>query len=243
MVMQKNMLVASFFLLVVCMSFASAAVNLDIPLPTSLGNSYGTFRVGNNITLLQTCTNQTAFCDECNLTSLKYDGDILTVTNVEMTQNAALFNYTLDGSFTQRTGHYTITGFCIGGGVYSPFAYTFEVTLTGEDKSSFNTIVSITFAIFMILFVMLIILGLVFKNPTYKIFMFGLAGLMLITIMGTIISLLNTGISNFIPIILSMYILFLILFGIGVIGLIIYLIYIAVSGWNKLRGRVSEEEE
>jgi len=125
-----------FFILMLVILPIVVATNLDIPLPTALGNSYGTFKQGSNITLLQTCTNLTTFCDECNLTSLKFDGDELIAVNVAMTRNAALFNYTLEGAYTQESGHYTVTGFCVGGEIFSPFAYTFEITPSGLIYSS-----------------------------------------------------------------------------------------------------------
>lgn len=123
-----------FFLLLIfllSLNIISAVTNLDIPLPTSLGNSYGTYKQGNNVSLVQTCTNETAYCDQCNLTSLKYPDGSMIVANVGMTKNLALFNYTLDGSLTGVTGKYTVMGFCIGGGIYSPFAYNFEITPKG----------------------------------------------------------------------------------------------------------------
>lgn len=151
----KKLFIAFLFILL-AMPFASAIVNLDIPLPTSLGNSYGTFKFGSDIILLQTCTNETAFCDFCNLTSLKFDGDVLVVANEAMEKNTALFNYTLDGSYTAKIGHYTVTGFCVAGGVYSPFAYTFEITKSGEILTNMNflpIVIILIFFIGMLLFI------------------------------------------------------------------------------------------
>ena len=70
--MEKQYLIFSMLCLLFMLPLVSAAVNLDIPLPTSLGNSYGTYQTGVDLPLIQTCTNETAYCDLCNITSIKY---------------------------------------------------------------------------------------------------------------------------------------------------------------------------
>lgn len=177
-----NLLIFSLIFLFAILPIVSS-VNLDISVPTNLGNSYGTFKAGTNITLLQTCTNLTDFCDECNLTSLKFDGDILTIVNVGMTRNTALFNYTLTDIFTQQVGHYTVTGFCIGGGVYSPFAYTFETNRTGQAISSEMIYIYIALLFVLIFFLTMSIIGFInFNNLLAKVGLFGFSYLLLIAI-------------------------------------------------------------
>lgn len=164
------------------MPFASAVSNLDIPLPTALGDSYGTFKLGSNISLIQTCTNETTFCDECNFTSLVFDGETL-IANVEMTKSLSLFNYTLDGSLTNNVGKYTVTGFCIGGNIYSPFAYNFEVNRTGQPISPEMVYIYIALLFLLITFLTLSILGFAnFDNLLARVGLFGFAYLLLIAI-------------------------------------------------------------
>jgi len=136
--------------LFLCLNSISAS-NLDIPLPASLGESYGTFKAGTNISLVQTCSNLTAPCDICNITSLVFPNGLATINNLQMTKKVTLFNYTLMGANTVQLGKYTVTGFCISGGTYSPWGYTFEVNYNGREITIQETYIYITGLIFLIL--------------------------------------------------------------------------------------------
>lgn len=122
-------------MLIIAMSLVSGVSNLDIPLPTALGDSYGTFQIDESVELIQTCSNETAPCDYCNITSLRYPDGTAAVVNVVMTKNTAVFNYTLSAILVNTIGKYAVTGFCTAGGVYSPWAYTFDITESGVDVS------------------------------------------------------------------------------------------------------------
>jgi len=74
-----------------------------------------------------------------------------------MTQKQSLFNYTLSGAFTTQIGKYVVTGFCIGGSVYSPWSYTFEVSSTGYDISEAKSVLYASlFFVFIFLMVSLV---------------------------------------------------------------------------------------
>jgi hypothetical protein len=135
-------------------NFVYAVSNLDIPLPTALSDSYGTFRLKENVELVQTCSNETSPCDVCNISSLRYPDGTVAVVDVEMTKNTVVFNYTLSGSLVSLTGKYAVTGFCIAGETYSPWAYTFDITGTGIDLTEGKAILYIGFiAVLVFLFV------------------------------------------------------------------------------------------
>lgn len=236
----QNKILFLLLLSIITLPVVSAA-NLDIPLPTSLGNSYGTFKAGGNISLIQTCTNLTAFCDLCNLTSLNYpDGTIITA-NVEMTKNLALFNYTLIDAFTNTIGKYTVTGFCIGGGVYSPFAYNFEIA---PDKHSGMTdaqaiLISLSLLVIIITGLFMAVIGFRTEHIGIKAAFIGTASICLaILIFYTLV------IMNYVVVpqsIINGYTTFAviagIIMGVAVLAFIIYAGLMAYSLWRIKRGR------
>lgn len=119
------------FIALFLMPLTNAVTNLDVPLPSSLGDSFGTFKQGDSIVLVQTCSNSSGSCDSCNITSVNYPNGTAIISLAGMTKTETLFNRTLSGASTKVIGKYTVTGFCYAGGVYSPWAYSFDVTLNG----------------------------------------------------------------------------------------------------------------
>lgn len=152
------------FLSLFFISLVGAVSNLDIPLPTSLADSYGSFRLNENMELIQICTNETATCDGCNITSLRYPNGSAIIGSVTMNKTGSFFNYTLNGSYTNIIGKYAVTGVCVGGGTYSPWAYTFEITPTG-----FSNLLGFYFIIIGISLIILV-LGFWVKDPWVVIF-------------------------------------------------------------------------
>jgi hypothetical protein len=156
---KRGIILGIFLFAILSINLISAVVNLDIPLPTSLGNSYGTFKLGSNISLVQECTNETNFCDFCNLTSLRYpDGKLISGVDIPMTKYLSLFNYTLSGAFTNIEGKYTVTGFCKSGLVYSPWAYNFEVTSLFDELSISQSLIYLILLIINLLFLSLFLI-------------------------------------------------------------------------------------
>lgn len=129
-----------FFTAIVIMPMVLAVSNLDIPLPTALADSYGTFKAGEDVNLIQTCSNLTSPCDTCNITSMRYPDGSTILNNVGMTKDITLFNATLLGKYTRTSGTYAVTGYCVAGTIYSPWAYTFEITPSGDSDNMSRTL-------------------------------------------------------------------------------------------------------
>lgn len=119
----------------------------------------GTFRVGSNIELKQTCTINGTFCDLCNITSVDYPNGTIIVNDVEMTKRVGDFNYSLVASNTMIIGTYRVNGYCdYGSDVRKTWVYTFEVTPSGFTG---------TLGFFILILVLsagLIILGFIIKD-------------------------------------------------------------------------------
>lgn len=159
--MRKLLLIFAFVIAGILLVGSVRASDLEIPIRTSLFDSFGTFKIGNNISVVQSCTNSTSFCDYCNLTSLKYPDGSIIGANIIMSKSASLFNYTLDGAYTEIIGRYTVTGFCQSGGEYSPFTYNFDMTFNGKDyPSDFVTV------FFLIMFILTVMFSLYFSIYT-----------------------------------------------------------------------------
>ena len=155
------------FLLLIIVPLASAVSNLDIPLPTSLGDSYGTFKLNEDMELIQVCANASTSCDGCNVTSLRYpDGSTILADGYgKMTKTGTLFNYTLNDTYVSQVGKYAVTGVCIGGGIESPWAYTFEITYSGLQLTEGSSILYLGF-IGVLLFIFFITLYGIDKLPS-----------------------------------------------------------------------------
>lgn len=89
------------------------------------------FKINEEIHLIQICSNETASCDACNITSVKYPNSSTIVSNVEMTKDETEFNYTLAPQSV--LGVYGVNGFCITASQKKVWAYNFELTFNGKS--------------------------------------------------------------------------------------------------------------
>lgn len=96
-----------------------------IALVSSADPDGGRVNIGENISLNQVCFVNGTICDNCNITTISYDGKIL-VSDIEMTKGATSFNYTF--SQTDERGKYYVQGFCsYGSDLTKPFSGYFNV--------------------------------------------------------------------------------------------------------------------
>ena len=108
-------------------------------------STLGIFEVSTDIELLQICSNETALCDICNISSIKYPNSSILLSNLEMTRRVADFNYTINSTYISKIGTYTVNGFCEAGNELKVFSYVFEVTVNGNEKPTGIVIVFFTF--------------------------------------------------------------------------------------------------
>jgi len=89
----------------------------------------GTYKLGMDVDLIQTCNN----CTYCNLTSVKYPNGTDILTNVKMTKDDTYYNYLLDGGNLTVIGTYTYYYDCGNLVEKATGGIDFEVTITGDE--------------------------------------------------------------------------------------------------------------
>jgi len=123
--------------------------------------SLGVFKSGENVELLQLCSNETSLCDSCNISSVVYPNSSTAITNVAMNKREGDFNYILNSNYTKEIGRYSVNGFCNAGSSVRVFSYFFDVTTNGNEKPD-----GIVIVIFILLFTVFVVglLGLLLYN-------------------------------------------------------------------------------
>lgn len=102
----------------------------------------GTFKQGNCINLIQTCSN----CSYNNISNVLYPNSTIAVENIEMTKQDTFYNYSF--CFTSTTGVYIVNGYGDIDGVKTSWVYDFSITPNGSDL---NTGESILYALFSVI--------------------------------------------------------------------------------------------
>jgi hypothetical protein len=123
----------------------------------------GTFKAGDDILLLQLCSN----CTYNNITFVTAPNSSELISNVIMTKDETKFTYSLDKNYTTESGIYIVNGIGDLNGVQTIWRYTFEVTPNGEAPSSSKVIIQIGLLTFLILLFIFSLIGL-FKFEDYK---------------------------------------------------------------------------
>ena len=130
-------------------SFASAEIQ-----------TLGTFKVDEEINLIQTCAN----CTFNNITSVIGPDSQQIIGNLPMTKTGSVYNFTLTSGNITQLGEYIINGIGDLDGVNTVWNYNLEVTTTGKQSNLpipiFLLIASVT----------LFITGILLKSPPFGFF-------------------------------------------------------------------------
>ena len=122
----------------------------------------------------------------------------------------------------------------------------FEVTPTGTEVKNEEISLMVTGLVVLALFAILfMILGILINNMSVRIFFMVLSGLTLLVLIGLIAANSDYYLSDFEgfgEILGAYYIAFITLAGAGMIALIVWLIYVSVTAFNKVRGRIIEDD-
>ena len=98
---------------------------LALPMIASAQDTIGTFRRGDEVNVFQMCEN----CGSITISSITSPNSTIIVSNVSMTStDNYYYNYTLESSYTELVGVYTVNGYDDGDEV---FAYDFTITESG----------------------------------------------------------------------------------------------------------------
>jgi len=111
-----------FFILMIGI-FLISFVNASIP---NLGN----FKRYDCVSLIQTCSS----CTYNNISSVVYPDSSVALSNVIMTGDGTLYNYTFCS--TTKLGEYVVNGYGDLDGDKTTWSYYFEITETGKENVS-----------------------------------------------------------------------------------------------------------
>ena len=216
----------TFILMAFLISFASAEIQ-----------TLGTFKLGDDINLIQTCDN----CTFNNITSVLYPNSTQTIGEFAMTKTGTIYNFTLSSGNITSLGTYIVNGFGDLDGIDTVWNYNFEITPSGAERINQGEGITL-FGIIIILIlttIFFMISTMYIRNLPFKIFLGSMSVLMLISTIGYGITIMQqlfgtntTLISGF-----SLFFrLFMILLGAAGIGLVIFLVVFALKAFNKSRG-------
>lgn len=244
----KLLLMSLFTLLIILPLISSAPPVLSLVQPGSLeilAPTYQYVQVGLdkdiywhvfNTTKLLTNTSVTCYY---HLYSQNLKGEhIVTVNNVKTFINGRDFEVEVKGA------NFTIGEYCHliecntstqTGGLERCFTVSANSNImTVEDSMTFNWQI----AILLLTVILFIVMGIIFKIDSVKIFFFVLAGLTLFMLIGLSLSIAQNYLSlytNYITILSAYYIIFAVVGGVGIIGLIIWFLYYVLQKFSKTK--------
>ena len=105
------------------------------PISASIAH-LGTFQKDTDITLLQICGED---CTQNNVTRVLYPNGSVAIGEKVMERDDTFYNLTF--SNTSTIGTYTVNGFGDPAGVKTPWNYKFDVTFSGEEITTGNSII------------------------------------------------------------------------------------------------------
>ena len=119
-------------------SFASAQIQ-----------NLGTFKLGDDVNLIQTCDN----CTFNNITSVLNPNSLEVIGEFKMTKKGTVYNFTLSSTNATIFGTYIVNGFGDLNGINTVWNYNFLVTANGKPFETFpNQFAVIALAFILIMF-------------------------------------------------------------------------------------------
>lgn len=118
-------------------------------------SSLGTFKQGEDIELIQTCSD----CTYNNITTIKLANGTLLKIDESMTKDGSFFSHTLNSTYTTSLGEYKVNGIGDTGGVDTVWTYSLEVTPNGKTFTTQNAISYLGFIIILLFTFFLTIYG------------------------------------------------------------------------------------
>lgn len=159
---RKSKLITFGLVFIVLLSFLVSAQQEE------LIKSIGNYPLNSPIEITQGCTNQTAFCDLCNISSVKYPNSTRVISDVSMTKRPAEFNYSISSAQNNALGKYIVSGFCQSGVVIKPFTYSYTITPTGNDSTQNSQLIYIII-ILIVMTIVFLVAGISFDKERWVI--------------------------------------------------------------------------
>lgn len=229
---KPNQFFIFLFLSIFLISFAYAGFGYD-------NKNLGTFKLGDDINLIQTCSN----CTFNNITSVLSPNSTQTIGEFAMTQTGTIYNFTLSSNNITNLGTYIVNGFGDLDGIDSIWSYTFILTQSGAEKiNQGEGIVLFGIILILILVTIFFLVATIFiENPPFKVFLGSLAVLILISTLGFGVTIMQQLFGTFTNIVSSytlFFRLFMVLLGAAGISLVFFLVVFAMKLFSQSKGRI-----
>lgn len=199
--------------------------------------------IGTNLTIYEKCRVDGAICDAtytCSLTVIDPDQNFV-VDTVTMLGTSTYRNFTLNQTQTIPNGIYESTVDCTNTTFSASNTFFYQITPDGsapvDTAQGIILFVGMAFLVLIILF--LAFLGIKANNPTVSLGFLSFAVLLMVFGIGFSLNVLELSFGTFGELVnnySTIYVLFIALIIAGSIGLILYLIWVALNYYWSLRG-------
>jgi hypothetical protein len=206
---------------------------LLLPAINAEQQSFGTFKQGECINLIQTCAN----CSYINITVTNPNSTVI-ISNQLMTKTGTIYNY----SFCNTTilGQYIYNTLGDTDGIRTTVPVNFIITPSGFQVSIANTVIMFFIVgVLILITVVMFYFGLSVKNKALMFFFISGSVLLTVFIIGYILNMVNVGLGEFSGIsnlFNSFYYLMIILLVAGSVAAIVWVMKFAFEQFYKLKG-------
>lgn len=196
-----------------------------------------------NLTIYEKCRVDGSICDssyDCNLTILS-PFQVLIIDNVAMLGNGIYRNFTMTDENQSANGIYESTVDCTNGSFSGSNTFFYMITPNGSKPIDEGQGLIILGSIFFLIIISCSIgfMGIRSTNTTVSISFLAFSTLIMVFTLGLILNVIELSFGTFSDIInnySTIYVLFTTLLIAGAIGLITYIIYVALNFYWELRG-------
>lgn len=196
-----------------------------------------------NLTISETCRVDGAICDasySCDLSVLDPNQDTVLDT-ITMLNGGTYWNFTLNETQTTPNGIYTATVDCTNSTLAGSNTFYYQVTPDGSKPidTGQSLVLIVALSILIIIALAIGFLGFKSTNTTIMLTFLSFAVLLIIFALGFMLNVIELSFGTFSTIInnySTIYILFTSLIAAGAIGLILYLVFVALNYYWQLRG-------
>jgi len=200
-----------------------------------------------NLTIYEKCRVNGVICDssyECNLTVLSPLQNII-IDNVEMLGDSVYRNFTMTEENQSSNGIYESTIDCSNSSLSGSNTFFYKVTPNGSEPIDEGQGLILLGSIFFLIVMSCCIgfMGIKSTNTTVSLSLVSFSTLIMVFSLGLILNILELSLGTFSDITnnySTIYVLFMILMVAGAIGLITYIIVVALNFYWRLRGMKDE---
>jgi hypothetical protein len=220
----------AFGICIICTILLAASV--------ASAESFGTYPINSNVSLIFSCQNSSYL--NISRVSTYPNSEVIINSEKSATRINSVYNYTIPASNNSIIGTYIVNYHCDVNGIDTPSVSSYDINNTGFQFSTGDAMILIlAFVAIGILVLIFFTFGIKQENPVLKIFCLAMATMFLVFLFGYGYNMFNlllgkypamsSGLSN-------IYVVLIALLTVGGIGLVVWLLYFAMTMWWKHRG-------